>query len=375
MKKEKVLSRNIKILQISMGESYGGLEKLEVEYMKIINNYDIQMDLLLPNVNALSNRKNDNKKIHILNVTRKTFLGRMKYDYRLYRFLKRNKYDIIHINSSAFFYSFRVVLISKLCKVKKIIVHSHGLSPANKLKKFIIKILNPIYTKMADEYLSCSEKAKKSLFTDKFINKSKIKILKNGIHIDKYKFNNSLRNKYRNDLKINNKIVYGHTGRFSKEKNHDYLIDLFYEIQKKQDAVLLLVGEGLLEETIKQKVKKFNIEDKVLFLGFRNDINVILNAIDIFIFPSISEGFGLSVIESQTNGLITYVSKGIPFESNISPYFKYFDLNDDIEELASRIVKEKIKIEKRNSAYKYTKKTGYDINDVCKELKYMYLNL
>ena len=174
---------------------------------------------------------------------------------------------------------------------------------------------------MVDEYLSCSEKAKKSIFTDKFINKNKIKILKNGIYIDKYKFDSNLRNKYRNDLGINNKIVYGHTGRFSKEKNHEYLIDLFYEIQKKQDAVLLLVGEGPLEELIKEKVKKLNIEDKVLFLGFRNDINELLNAMDIFILPSISEGLPVSLIEAQSNGLLIYASTGVSKETNISPFF------------------------------------------------------
>ena len=375
MKKEKVLNRNIKVLQISMGESYGGLEKLEIEYLNIINDKNIDLDVLVPNVNALSNHKNNNNKIYTLDITRKTFFGRIKYDYRLCKFLRKNKYDIIHINSSAFFYSFRVAIIAKLCKIKKIIVHSHGVSPAGKLKKIIIKILNPIYTKIADEYLACSKRAQTSLFTNKFISKNKIKILKNGIYIDKYKFNNNIRNKYRNDLKINNKIVYGHIGRFSIEKNHEYLIDLFYEIQKKQDAVLMLVGEGPLEDIIKEKVKKLNIEDKVLFLGFRDDINNILNAIDIFILPSISEGLPVSLIEAQTNGLLIYASTGVSKETNISPFFKYFDLNDNVEELAIKITREKIDLNYRFKAYEYVKSKGYDIYDVCDELKKIYLNL
>ena len=365
----------IKALQISMGESYGGIEKLEIEYLKILNDKDIRLDMLVPNDNSLNNHKNDHKNIYTLNTTRKTFFNRAQYDFRLYKFLKKNKYDIIHINSSAFFYSFRVVIISKLCKIKKIIVHSHGLSPANKVKKFIIKLLNPIYTKMSDEYLACSKKAEKSLFTDRFINRNKIKIIKNGIYIDEYKFNYNLRNKYRNDLKLDDKIVYGHIGRFAPEKNHEYLIDLFYDIQKKQNAILILVGEGPLENQIKEKVKKLHIEDKVLFLGFRNDINNLLNAMDIFILPSISEGLSISLIESQTNGLLSYASTGIPSEANITSFLKYFDLNDSKEKLVNELINEKLDTSIRNNAYKYVKKQGYDINDTCDELRKIYLNL
>lgn len=362
------MKKTIKVLQTCMGEVYGGIESLELKYLNNINDKFIKLDVLAPNKNSFNNH--DNKNIYTLDITRNSFINRMKYDYRLYKFLKKNKYDIVHINSSAFFYSFRVVIISKLCKVKKIIVHSHGICYSNKFKRFIINILNPIYVKMIDEYLSCSETAKESLFTKNFISKNKIKILKNGIDVDKYKFNSEIRDKYRNDLKIANKMVYCHVGRFSQEKNHEFLIDLFYKIQKKQDnAVLLLIGDGPLKSQVEDKVKKLQIEDKVQFLGFRNDINNLLFASDIFLFPSFHEGLPLSLVEAQTSGLPVIVSNNISNESKVSNDFIKID-NYDIDKWIKAIFN--LKNKDRKNAYKDAIKSGYDIKFISKELKQIY---
>lgn len=266
-----------------------------------------------------------------------------------------------------------MAIISKLCKVKKVIIHSHSAPSMNKIKRIIISALNPIYIRFFDEYLACSKKAAKALFTNAFIKNNKVKILKNGVEIEKFKFSQEKREAYIKKLNLENKIVYGHVGDFVKAKNHMFLIDIFYEIQKKQkNSVLLLLGEGELKEKIKEKLQNLKIEDKVQFLGFRDDVGDILNCIDVFIFPSIYEGFGIAAIEAQTNGLITYCSNAVPEETKISNNFRSFNLNEKANDIATKICNEKLNLLDRKEAYKHTIERGYDIKEVCKELAQIY---
>lgn len=355
-----------KILHVNIGNTFGGIEQLQLKYIKYLSNY-YKIDVLLPD-----NKTNINS-FYSLNIERTSIKNKIIYDYRLYKFLKKNKYDIVHINSEIFFFSLRVALISKLCGVRHIISHSHGYYNKKGIKGFLIAILNPLFRNLVDEYLACSLQAAESLFTKRVINKNKVKILKNGIEVEKYIFNENIREKYKNSLNLQEKIIYGHVGRFVYEKNHNFLIDLFYEIQKKQEnAVLLLIGIGQLEEQIKNKVKELKIDHKVIFLGFRQDVYNILNTMDVFIFPSIYEGLGLSAIEAQTNGVITFCSNTVPKETNISPFFRSFDLKEKASKIAENICNENLNIDNRKEAYKYTIEKDYDIERTCNVLKNIY---
>ena len=348
----------MKVLHIIDGESYGGITKLITDIDNNMKSIDFDY---LTSVNICDEWNS-------LDISRKTIKGKIIYNHRLRKFLKKNKYDIVHINSAVFLFSFQVVLICKLCGVKRVIVHSHSTPRISRIRKLLIKILNPLYRKLTDVRLTCSSLASSSLYTKT----NDVILLKNGIYIDKYKFNQKERDKYRRELGIEDKLVYGHVGRFHEQKNHKFLIDLFYELQKNNDSVLVLVGTGDLEEEIKNKVKELNINNKVLFLGFRDDINNLLNAFDIFLFPSLYEGLGISVIESETNGLPTIVSSSIPEEANISKNF--IRMNDyDIDKWVKRI--NNIKIKNRNNAYKDTIKNGYDIKDVSKKLEKIYKDI
>ena len=350
----------IKVLQIIDGYNFSGIIKLMLEVEKNINK-NIKFDYITAT--------DIYDKFNNLNIDRRTLKGKIIYNHRLYKFLKKNKYDIVHIHSGAFFYSFSCVLICKLCCIKKIIVHSHNNPNISKFKKVFIKILNPIYRKMTNVHLTCSNKASSSLFTKT----NDVILIKNGIDINKYKYNESIRNECRKKLNITNKKVYGHIGRFSIQKNHEFLIDLFYEIQKKEpNSILLLIGDGQLKKKIESKINKLNINDKVLFLGFRNDINNILNAIDILIFPSLYEGLPITLIEAQTNGLPVVVSNGITNEANISNNF--IKMNDyNINNWISKILK--IKNSNRINSYKDTIKSGYDIKLTTKKIEKIYIEL
>ena len=343
----------MKVLQVIDGYSFGGIAKFILDVSK---NIDIDMDFL-----TATNIKDEWIN---LGVSRKTIKGKIVFNHRLRKFLKKNKYDIIHINSAVFLFSFQVAFIAKISGIKKIIVHSHNVPKISKFKRLLIKILNPIYRRMTDVHLTCSNMASSSLYTKK----DDVILIKNGIDIDKYRFNKETRNRIRKELNIDNKIVYGHVGRFEDQKNQDFLIDLFYELQKDKDSVLLLVGTGPKEKEIKEKVKKLKLKN-VIFLGFREDIEDILNAMDIFIFPSKYEGLGISLIEAECSGLPVVVSSIIPEEANISNSFirmSNYNVNDWVNVIKG------IKLNKRENAYKNAIKNGYDIKTSSKELEQIY---
>lgn len=350
----------MRVLHIGFGDTYNGVYEIirrfernmtntEFDYLSPVKVYDF--------LNAFD-----------LNINIKSFKNRIIYNYLLYKFLKKHKYDIVHINGGRFFLSLSCAIICNLLKVKTI-VHSHSCLTMKNRKKILMKILNPLYRKITNVHLTCSMPAAKALFT-KF---DDVIIIKNGLETSDYRYNENTRNKYRKELNIENKTVYGNVAAFNKNKNQNFLVDLFYQIQKKrQDAVLLLIGTGETEEIIKEKVKELNIENKVFFLGFRNDIDRLLNAMDIFIFPSISEGLGNVVIEALTSGLPTFVSNGIPDETNISSNFHKIN-TFNINEWASEILR--IKTPDRTNAYKDTIKAGFDIKDSARELEHIYTNL
>ena len=352
----------IKVLQVMDGNQYGGVYEIMLRIGRNIKN--IEFHYLTP-IKVYESSKSYN-----LNIDRSTLQGRLIYNHRLYKFLKINKYDIVHISSGAFFFTFFSAITSRFAGIKRIVVHSRNTPNINSIKKILIKILNPLYRKITNVHLSCSKNAIKSLFTKE----DDVIVIKNGIEINKYKFNEKIRNEYRKKLNIEDKIVYGHIGRFSKQKNHEFLINLFYELQKEQDAILLLVGDGELENNIKEQVKKLKIEDKVIFLGFRTDINNLLNCMDIFLFPSIYEGFGNVLIESQTNGLPTFVSNPITEEANISNNFHKIN-SFNISEWKDEILKTKINLKTREYAYINTIKAGFDIKETTKQLERIYKDL
>ena len=158
-------------------------------------------------------------------------------------------------------------------------------------------------------------------------------------------------------------------GRFSLQKNHEFLIDLFYNYQlENHDSVLVLVGTGELLERIKDKVRKLGIEDKVLFLGVRKDVNKLYSAFDLFVFPSLFEGLGIVLIEAQVNGLTCLVSDNIPKITKISNKIKYLSLEDK-----SSWINEIKKSRKGSHQVKYNKLIdNYDIKILVKKLEKIY---
>ena len=191
-----------------------------------------------------------------------------------------------------------------------------------------------------------------------------------AIPVNKYKYNLKYRHEIRRIFKIDeSSTIYIHVGRFEMQKNHDFLIKLFNEIQKDSDAILMLVGEGTLKENIIDMVNSFHIQNKVKFLGFRNDVEKLLSAADVFLLPSLYEGMPVVAVESLASGLPTFVSSNITDDINIFPNcykLNTFNINEWLKKLN---LCPKIN---RKAMYKYIINSGFSIEDTAKKLEDIY---
>ena len=179
---------------------------------------------------------------------------------------------------------------AKCAGVKVRVAHSHSTTNKAEWKKNLMKQVLKHFSKVfATHYMCCSELAGRWLFGNKTYDKGKVYLLNNAIDLDKFKYNEDIKKSKREELGIDqDALVIGHIGRFVQQKNHSFLIDIFNEITKLNDkVVLLLAGQGPLMDETKEKVDSLGIADKVKFLGQRNDANELYQAFDVFLLPSL----------------------------------------------------------------------------------------
>lgn len=221
------------------------------------------------------------------------------------------------------------------------------------------------------DYWACSEIAGKWMFKNR-----NFRVIHNAINVSDFVYNESIRQKVRTQLGLlKDEFVIGHVGRFSYQKNHDFLIDVFNEVHRRlPEAVLILIGDAVEDELYlnkaKQKVKELNLVENVRFLGIRNDVPDLMQAMDCFLFPSRFEGLGIVIIEAQTAGLPCYVSSVIPNEVKITNLVDFISLNESPENWAEKIIKNKNY--KRKDISKEIIKAGYDINTEIKKMQKFY---
>ena len=172
---------------------------------------------------------------------------------------------------------------------------------------------------------------------------------------------------------MNDKFVLINVGRMTEQKNQLFVIELLNELINNggnESIELLLIGDGPLHESICKKISEYHLEKYVIILKNRDDVNDLMSASDIFVFPSIYEGLGIVAIEAQTNGLPTICSEFVPEEANASNLYKKIEL-EKFQEWCDFI--SKIKKIDRSATIEDVKKNGYDIIDCANELENYYL--
>lgn len=289
-----------------------------------------------------------------------------KYFRWMNRFFKEHQdYFIIHshIDSMSFF----PLLAAKINHIPVRIAHSHSTSIDKDFKYPLKQILRKKINKVCNVRLSCGLQAGQYLFGNK-----EFDIIPNAVDAQKFYYNKLNRITKRKELKIDDKFVIGHVGRFSYPKNHKFLIDIFREIKKiESKSVLLLVGTGEKEEEIRRYVEKLNLIDSVLFLGNKKDVNAYYSAMDVFVMPSLFEGIPLAGIEAQFSNMNCYFSDRIPKEVQFSKKVKFISLNNSSIEWANKIIKGRNTNREKTKFLNY----NYDIKYAHKKLEEYYFKL
>ncbi len=372
--------KRIKVLhKISAG--IGGIERFIFNNMEYINMSKFQFDFLTRNRGIVSTEEYNKYKFGI-----KYFSAADRYNKELFideiNDILSEGYDAIHLHTTQWT-GFLLEEIAMKKKIPKIIVHAHstgGIIPLSsgelvskekleeydKLHKYYRDQFNQ---SLATHFCACSKDASNWLFGQQ-IPQNKIQIIKNAVDVDKYKFNTNVRKEIREEFCIEKCFVLGHVGRMSYEKNHEFLIDTFYKVYQRNDnARLLLIGGGPEENSIRKKVSNYGLNDVVFFLGWRNDVPRLLQAIDIFLLPSFFEGLGIAVIEAQAAGLRCICSGNVPSEVAITNNVEFISLDD--EKWANKIFQLANEYERKDTTDIITA-AGYNIKYEAKELEKLY---
>ena len=169
-------------------------------------------------------------------------------------------------------------------------------------------------------------------------------------------------------------ILLGHVGRFDTQKNHAFLIDMFAELVKRNDSYkLICVGDGWLRDDIEKKIKKYNLNEKIILAGQQDDARDYYNMFDLYVFPSLFEGLSFVLIEAQANGLTCLCSDGVPQETDLSREDKMLYLPLETQIWVEKLLK--LGKPDRYDGGKYVIEHGYDITHEAKKLEEMYLTL
>lgn len=293
----------------------------------------------------------------------------------VYRILTKERYDAIHINTDTAYLAAAYLWIAKRARTKYIIVHSHSRMVDDerdlprKVKIFLHKMCSPYVQKNADVCLACSSQAGKWLFGNR-----KFTVIPNGIDIDKFTYNERVRLEYRQKMGLDGKFVIVTVGRLAYSKKPCFTVDIFTEIVKKfPESRLLFVGDGPLRQEVQEHVESKKMKEKIQLLGNRDDVSQLLSTADVFLLPSLFEGFGIAYIEAQASGMPVFASDQVPNEAFVTDLIHRCSLHDSAVEWANQIVQHRS--DARLEYVKEIMEDRYDINWASKVLESEYLKL
>lgn len=299
----------------------------------------------------------------------------------LYRkFLKQvfsRGYDAVHYNISAI----STILIFKYAKKysnARLIVHSHACSieAQSQLRYRVFtnvhKALRIAANRYSDCKCACSVIAAEWMYGKKAA-KNAI-ILNNAVDIEKFSYSESDRNALREELGIKTKYVLGHIGRFAVPKNHSFILDVFAEVLKRNDdCTLVLVGNGELENQIKQKAEDMGLNEKIVFVDFQEDIYRYYSLFDLFLMPSLFEAFPITLVEAQANGLKAIVSDTVTSECNLTGLVEFYPLSKGCADWAEKNI-EILENCGRIDVSDAIREKGFSIKSQAETVKKLYFN-
>lgn len=357
------IMKKIKVLHIIPNFGIGGAEKLVLDYLMYFdkNKVDIRALSMYDSGNTYYDKIINKNGLEVYYIGKKKGLDCSIIN-KIYKIINEFQPDVVHSH----LYCIKYLLYSTI-RMKNInffhTIHNEPQKDAIGVDKLANKIAFN-FLKVRPVALT-DELAKK---TNEYYNIKNSLVINNGIYLEKFKNVKIDQSVAKSRLGLSEgSFVIGNIGRFSKQKNHVFILDVFCDILKKrEDSFLLLVGDGELREEIENKADKMGIRSNVKFLGIREDIPDIIKAMDVFLFPSLHEGFPITLIEAQATGVKCVISSVIDKNSILSENTLVMNLEDNVEHWSEVILNPSLK----NNDFRNI--DDYDISKITEKLLYVY---
>lgn len=340
MNYEDKISEPNRLLCIVSSMDRGGAETFLMKVFRTLDKNKYQMDFCVNKTGVYDEeiRKMGGKIFYIPPKSKNL----LKSFFAIKRIVKENKYKSV-LRTSQQSLATLDLIAAKMGGAKKIIYRS---SNAGMTETGIHKVINKLFSFLPkcvpNVKLAPSTEAAEFVFGEKAVKNGKVQIIHNGLDYNWFKFDIEKRNKIRKELQLEDKTVIGHVGRFNIQKNHEFLIDIFNEIHKKDNNThLILIGKGELEEKIKDKIQLLGLNDFVTIMPPVSNVNEYYMAMDVLVFPSLFEGMPNVIIEAQATGLECFVSSTITREANITGFVRYIELDKTSKEWAEHILQKR----------------------------------
>lgn len=333
-------ANKIKICTVICDITSGGVESVLQNYFSHIDRSKYELDLVTYGVqSSICEQKFQQLGFRIIEIPpkRQGFFKSLK---AMNRVIKEGNYDVIHAHLTE--WNCLPLFLGKINKVKCRISHSHMAEVSiSKIKQLLLRIQRSVILKNATQLCACGVDAGKYLYGEDVFNKGKVKVLNNAIDRNRFQPDAVVREQVREELRISEStLCVGHIGRFLPQKNHTFLIEIFKDVvNRNPDSVLLLVGTGELENSIREKCDQLHITDKVQFLGIRPDPERLYQAMDVFCLPSLFEGLPVVGIEVQASQTPAILSDKITEKVKLTDYIFFQSLECSSEDWADKIIK------------------------------------
>ncbi len=366
-----------RVLQVVGTMDLGGAETLIMNIYRNIDRSKVQFDFLC------HNRVESKYAEEILSMGGRMYcvpgishVGPIKYQKNLYKFFKAHpEYKTVHSHHDIL--SGMILRQAKRAGVKNRISHAHNTyTSGNIFKKIILSFFKMYFPSSVTTAYACADIAGRTLYKGKL--KNNYKVIPNVIDTEKFRFSLAKGNTIKKELGLGNEIIIGHVGRFSEQKNHKFLVEIFEQIlKKKENAHLLLIGEGLLKNEIEQYVNEMNIQNNVHFLGSRSDMPQYFSAMDLLLFPSLYEGLSVAMVEAQASGLPILTSDTVSSEVALTDLVKQLPLTDSVEKWADEALLHinRFSNTDRSIYCEKIKDAGFDVKKLASNLQETYLNI
>lgn len=365
----------VRVLNVLGTTNLGGAESRVMELYRALDRDKVQFDFLVhTEKEGQYNREIQRLGGRIYSVPRFRVWNLLSYQKALRRFFRdHNGFAAVqgHMTSTASIY----LPIAKRAGIPVTIAHARSAGVAPGVKGLVTKLIRCPLKYRADYCFTCSAEAAEAVYGRKWVEKGAVWTIPNAIDTQRFVFDAEVRGKVRDELGLGSKFVIGHVGRFGSMKNHSYLIDIFAELCKmRDDAALVLIGKGELEEQIRAKISSIGLSDKVLFLGSRFDVERYYQAFDYFVFPSTYEGLPGSVAEAQASGLCCLVSDKVTREAALTELVTYKSIEEPAANWAGEIMRNaKSALERKDMRAAIAAK-GFDVRGLAAEMQAFYIS-